>query len=305
MQRNAKLETDLIQTEDARRKLVDLVGQLAREANGVQAAASAAAAPPPEQPDIEDVRARIALIQRLNHAIRVYGRAQLRVHDVSAVEGGEIASLRLLSLDGDGVPIGLYRAAKARIEVDRSTQVATIVMQDVVETIGGVDRPQLAEQRLRFELESPRAFIAELEPLVHLTGVWPETVVEAPKPIESLIERGLWRERFESFLEGIVGEQRFRLQSVGAIDMPRLHDVELVVCNEHGIWQRRIQAKRLEVFVDDASGRVEFLLRDGFIESTLGKIDLPRDRDYRMHVAGAAPTLVKRTLMGMVRSKDG
>ena len=86
--------------------------------------------------------------------------------------------------------------------------------------------------------------------------------------------------------------------------MPALREVEILGSNARGIWEQRIRAARVEVHVDESTGRVELLLRDGFIESREGTIRLPKDRDYRMHLPGADITNAKRALMGMVRS-DG
>ncbi|MCA8972304.1 MAG: hypothetical protein KDC95_21130 [Planctomycetes bacterium] len=298
----AKQETLLVRTEDARRKLVELVGTLAEESNEQRSESEVDATGGDE--DLAAIKAHIELVQRLNHALRRYGRAELRVHGLDAIENGTLVGMRLLRLDSDGIALGLYRAATARIDVDRTEGVATIVLRDVRETIGGVQKPAQEEVRIRFELEEPRAFVAELSDLVALSGEWPESAPLTKTTPEKLLQRRMWQERFDAFLEGIDGERRYRLQSVGSIEMPALREVEILGSNARGIWEQRIRAARVEVHVDESTGRVELLLRDGFIESREGTIRLPKDRDYRMHLPGADITNAKRALMGMVRS-DG
>ncbi|MCB9881649.1 MAG: hypothetical protein H6834_07660 [Planctomycetes bacterium] len=298
----AKQETLLVRTEEARRKLVDLVGTLAEESNEQRSESEDDAAG--GDTDLATIKAHIELVQRINHALRRYGRAELRVHGVDAIENGALVGMRLLRLDADGIALGLYRAATARIDVDCTEGVATIVLREVHETIGGVQKPTQDEVRIRFELEEPRAFVAELSDLVALSGEWPEVTPLVKTTPESLLQRRMWQERFDAFLEGIDGDRKYRLQSVGSIEMPALRDVEILGSNARGIWEQRIRAARVEVRVDESTGRVELLLRDGFIDSREGTIRLPKERDYRMHLPGADVANAKRALMGMVRS-DG
>lgn len=297
----AESETARIHVEHARRKLVDLVGQLAAESNADRQDSASDSDSAVTEVRLAEARARIALAQRLNHAIREYGGAELRVHEVDAADGTKLSGLRLLRLDPNGVPDGLFRAESARIEVERTAGVATFVLANVTRTIGGVSLPPDDEWKIRFELDEPRAFVAELAPLVIEHGEWPSAPTKKREPIERVLEARVWMERFDSFLEGIDGPRRYRLQRIGKVDLPSFLDVEILGCSATGRWDERIRAARVSVWVDAKTGRVELRLRDGYIESVRGKLALPKDRDYRMHLPDIRAVDAERALMGFVR----
>lgn len=304
--RLAHSETERIKTEAARRKLVDLVGSMAAEANAARARAGGDAdSASEEDPEarLEAVRARIALRERLTHILRRYGRASLRVHALEGVEGSELRGLRLLQLSESGTPDGLYSAARARIEVDRPSGMATIRLFDVTRTMEGVRLPRAEEWQVRFEIEEPRAFVAELGKFCVAKGEWPKPDAVVARTPEDAIADKIWMDRLDSFLEGIDGPERYRLQRVVRVEVPTFFGVEILCMTPKGRLDRRIRAARVEVAVDREAKRVELLLRDGAIESVRGKLELPKSRDYKFRLAGVTPAEADRALLGFVRRR--
>lgn len=304
----ARLEKRLLDADGARKRMVDSIAALsARLAEKER--------PPVTEPsasttaELEKAQQDNEFLRWISHALRVYGAEWLRLLSVGSREGGTVGEreakrlgdVRLLVMDAEGLPTGVLLAGSCRIHLDRANGKAWLALEDVVRVLNRKRFPRQDEYRVDFEPPDPRAFELELQDWIHAQGEYPKPKADPVPKTSQLPEIALWKDRLSAFLDYAAGDGRFVLYRLAGIDRETFLGVEILGYTRKGVWKNRIVARRLEVWIDEDTDRVELRLLDGHLESSAGKSTFPKKRSYRLPLASVGGRKTQKLLMGMVR----
>lgn len=287
---NRRLEKRLLEAELSRQeglRAITLLGDRIKRARK----------PPPKPVDQAVTQRQRELVQKLNAVLRRYGASWLRVHEVASRKGADLEKVRLVVLDQSGVIEGAFVADRCRLELDRKTGKVALRLEGVTKILGGV-REKTERHVIEFEAADPRALELELGDALALKGEWPKPKrVELPKVDPETL--ALWRDRLDDLLSLVKGA-RFELGRLSSVGESAFWGVSIHGYTSTGVWERRFDAKKLEVWVDAAANTVELRLFDGSVAGEFGEVTFPA-RWYRYPLAGVAAVDADRVLTGYVK----
>jgi hypothetical protein len=216
-------------------------------------------------------------IQVLNASFQGQGLAGFRFFEIQKIlgQGKGLRGVDLVLLGERGTTRGMVHAEKLEIILDRSRG-SLILRFGGAQRFGRQGVETLSDPwEIALEPREPKIMSLELGNLCRLDGEWPAPPKHRAKKPEDLENRILWTHRLNAFLGLAFPAGGLRVHHLNRAEDLSFYGLDLLGYTEKGVLKSRYHAKRLEIWTDLDSDRVELRFFDGFFQDASGKIVFP------------------------------
>jgi len=302
-----RLEKDLLAAEQDKQRATSNLAKVVKRLQAMhqKRERSREVDPAVQKQELRELKENLALVQRINGALRRNGGGWLRMLSLDSRDGKVLQNVMLNVVDQDGLSQGSYLASTCRILMDRESGRVRLLLGKGIRFAMKKKLPYDDGLELAFESHWPRLFAKDLHELITFEGEWPKP---KPKKIQThgdLKVLRLWRERLDAFFEALaVKGPRLELQDLKGVGLGDFDGVSLFGYTKAGILERRMKASRMEFWIDKDRDRVELRLVDGYVEDEAGRVEFPK-KTWRMVLPGMGARQAGDLLAGYVRYAGG
>lgn len=301
-----RLEKDLLAAEQDKQRAISNLAKVVKrlQANNLERELAREVDRAAQKQQLRELEENLALVQRINGALRRNGGGWLRMLSLESRDGKVLRDVMLNVVGQDGLSQGSYLASSCKILMDRESGRVRLLLGKGIRFALKKKLPYDDGLELAFESHWPRLFAKDLHELITFEGEWPK-----PKPkIQAhgdLKVLRLWRERLDAFFEALaVKGPRLELQDLKGVGLGDFDGVSLFGYTKAGILERRMKASRMEFWIDKDRDRVELRLMDGYVEDEAGRVEFPK-KTWRMVLPGMGARQAGNLLAGYVRYAGG
>ncbi len=216
-------------------------------------------------------------VRVLNASFRGQGLAGFRFFEIREVldKGEGLRGVDLALLGEGGTTRGMVHAEKLELVLNRSKGNLKMLFRGA-QRFGRQGVETLADPwEVVLEPREPKIMSLELGGLCQLGGSWPSAPAPRRKKPEDLENRILWANRLNAFLRRAFPKAGLRVHHLDRAEDLSFYGLDLLGYTEKGVLKSRYHAKRLEIWTDLDSNRVELRFFDGFFQDAGGKLVFP------------------------------
>ncbi len=217
-------------------------------------------------------------VRLLNASFRRQGLADFRFFEISGIleKGKGLEGVDLALLGDGGITRGMVRAERLELVLDRSKGSLKMLFHQA-QRFGRQGVEALEDPwEVSLEPREPKIMSLELGELCRLEGSWPVPPKIRRKKPEDLENRILWTKRLNSFLRRAFPKEGLRVHHLDRAEDLSFYGLDLLGYSEKGVLKSRYHAKRLEIWTDLDSNRVELRFFEGFFQDSGGKLVFPK-----------------------------
>ena len=295
--RNRQLEHELAvaigQREEQSRVLAEQIGKLDARRRALRQESQDALRPMPEG-------VRLALIA-INECLSEDGFAELRFLHAREIDHRSLRLAEAMERDPGSLASTLYVANKVQLELDRSRESLTLRFFDGVRVHRG-EREELVEEGLPVVLRpvNGRMWEARLGYLLEVEGSYPEPAEETrQRPRMDRFTKQAWLSRLDGLLERAGTDVAYRVDRFAGLEGGVFADVLLLGYDDGKSLSVAMEAERMSVTVDEATGSVALLLHKGVLRKSGGETTIPSD-GYRILLPSLTRDDAMKAMLGMV-----
>lgn len=238
----------------------------------------------------------------LHTCLRREGFYEQRFLHAVALDDEGLHDVEMLQTGADGLSVVFVAAARMTATLDRANSALELRFFDGIRAVDGAREP-IDEDGwpLRFDGIDGPMFENMLPFLVVGEGEYPPPPPEPERDPTTLSSdsRLRWQDRLGRLLERAELARHWRVTSLRGLEDAVFLDVQLVGTDDNKLVQASYSCRRVAVEVDEASGVVSLLLRDGVLRQPVGNSTITAE-GYRMLLPGVTPSEAIDAMLGMI-----
>ena len=208
--------------------------------------------------------------------------------------------VQLIDHDAATMASRLFMADDLRFQLDREKGTMILLFQGGFcrDRSGRREFPAAGEPLALFGVDG-RYWEDRLPYLVEASGEYPVSSPPGRPNVMSPSSRADWKRRINGLIAASKSGTRYRLDRFRDLEDARFADALLLGYDEKKILVSSVEAGRLWVHVDEATGTVELRMESGTLRQRGGESTIP-EAGHRIRLRGVTPGQASESMLGMV-----